>query len=296
MVRLAAVVMGVVLSASPVYAQDALFTITVPTANIHAAPTTASPIVATAAKGRSFAVARELGSWVAIASPADANGVAYVHLSWGRFSRDAAVEGGAPTSAPSPVASSTESRIDRQPDASTDRQPGVLTSQSGSRVEPAARVQLPSHLVGVGGRLGLQALSRFAVNGRVWFAGPVGVQLELGRSARTSPAALRLNVTGIGFSAITSFADVTDNAMWVRPYAGGGLTLFRSSLQSPSGATMATDSSRGYQVFGGAEFTSASLPQVAVSADVRRVWRTAAFSGSDEGGFGVGLAAHWYIK
>lgn len=281
MVRLAAVAVGLVLSTSPVYAQDNVFTITVPSANIHAAPTTASRVIATAPRGSAFAVARNLGSWVAVASPDATNGAGYLHLSWGTLSSGNAVEAGS-TVTQATSASSSNPQIDPQP--------GELMRQ------PVTRVQLPSHVIGAGGRVGVQALSGFAAMGRLWFAGPVGAQLELGRATHTSAGLLRMSVTEVGVSAMTSFADLANNAAWIRPYAGGGVSFFRSSLRSTSGAAMATDTSRGYQAFGGAEFTSANLPQLAVSADVRHVWATTPFGGFETGGLGLGLAAHWYVK
>ena len=92
MIRLAAVAVGLVLSTSPLYAQEARFTVTVSFANIHAGPSTASPIIAAAPRGRSYEVMRELGSWMAIAWPAARDGVGYVHSTWGSVSRTSAAE------------------------------------------------------------------------------------------------------------------------------------------------------------------------------------------------------------
>jgi cell division septation protein DedD len=92
MVRLAAVTVGLVLSTSPLYAQETLFTVTVTFANIHAGPSTDSWIITSAQPRTSFEVKRELGRWVAIAWPAARDGVAYLHSSWGRFSRPAAAD------------------------------------------------------------------------------------------------------------------------------------------------------------------------------------------------------------
>jgi hypothetical protein len=131
---------------------------------------------------------------------------------------------------------------------------------------------------------------------RVWFLGPVGAQLELGHATRTSAPLLRMSVTDIGVNAITSVSDVVTNAVWVRPYVGGGISILRSSLRSTSGVPIATDTSRAYQAFGGAEFTVANLPQLAVSADARHIWAAAPFAGFETGGMGLALAAHWYVK
>ena len=92
MVRLAAVAVGLVLSTSPLYAQETLFTVTVTFANIHAGPSTDSWIITAAQPGRSFEVKRELGRWVAIEWPAAKDGLAYLHSSWGRFSRPAVAD------------------------------------------------------------------------------------------------------------------------------------------------------------------------------------------------------------
>jgi hypothetical protein len=132
--------------------------------------------------------------------------------------------------------------------------------------------------------------------GRVWFAGPLGAQLELGRATHTSAALLRMHVTDVGVNAITSLSDVATRTVWMRPYVGGGVSVFRSTVRSADGVSLATDSSRGYQAFGGAEFTWANVPQLAVSADVRHVWAETAFSGFETGGLGLALAAHWYVK
>jgi hypothetical protein len=301
MVRLAAVAVWLVLSTSPLYAQETLFTITFPSANIHAAPTTASRVIGTTARGKSFEVTRELGSWVAVAWHEAQNGVGYLHVSWGTLSRGGVVEAERTSSAPlaiarpipeltagrqrapvlEPVSAPTARRIDRQPSQLT--------------VQPS-RVLLPSHVLGVGGRMGTQALAGFAGMGRLWFAGPVGAQLELGRATHTSAALLRMHVTDVGFNAITSFSDLVTNTVWMRPYVGGGVSVFRSTVRSAAGVSLATDSSRGYQAFGGAEFTWANVPQLAVSADVRHVWAETAFSGFETGGLGLALAAHWYVK
>jgi hypothetical protein len=92
MVRLAAVAVGLVLSTSPLYAQETLFTVTVTFANIHAGPSIDSWIITAAQPGRSYEVKRELGRWVAIEWPAAKDGVGYLHSGWGKFSRPATAD------------------------------------------------------------------------------------------------------------------------------------------------------------------------------------------------------------
>lgn len=110
MFRLAAAAVSLVLSASPLYAQETLFTVTVTFANIHAGPSIHTPIITTAPLGRTFKVARELGSWVAIQWPAAGDGLGYLHTRWGTFSREGAADAegavGAPLSAAQAVAES----------------------------------------------------------------------------------------------------------------------------------------------------------------------------------------------
>ena len=287
MIRLAAVAVALVLSTSPLYAQETRFTVTVSFANIHAGPSTASPIIAAAPRGRSFEVTRELGSWVAIAWPAARDGVGYLHSTWGAVSRTGDT---APLTAAPPASASVLESASVAQTQQIDPQPGPLTPQ------PVSRVLLPSHIVGIGGRMGTQALSGFAALGRLWFAGPVGAQLELGRATHTSAAMLRMKVVDIGVNAMASLPDSVTNAVWVRPYVGGGMSILRSSLHSTSGVSIVSDTTRAYQAFGGAEFTWANVPQLAVSADLRHRWAATPFSGFESGGLGLALAAHWYVK
>jgi hypothetical protein len=58
----------------------------------------------------------------------------------------------------------------------------------------------------------------------------------------------------------------------------------------------AVDKGLGYQAFGGAEFTFANLPQLALSADLRHEWAPSPFAGFETGGLGLALSAHWYVK
>jgi hypothetical protein len=43
-------------------------------------------------------------------------------------------------------------------------------------------------------------------------------------------------------------------------------------------------------------FTSAHVPQLALSVDVRQSWLATPFTGFETDGLGLGLAAHWYLK
>ena len=306
----AAVVVGLVLSASPLHAQDTRFTVTAASANVHAGPTTASPVIDTVAWGRTFDVTRELGSWVRVSWPAAPRGAGYLHVTWGKLSR---TQAGAPAanaatpqavrmdvttagSSPRPArdTASASASPSASPSASTqiDLQPGQTAPRS-----PGGAVVIPSHVVGVGGRMGSNSIG-FAASGRLWALDLVGIQLELGRATQTSAVvfAAPLRVTTIGSSVVYSLPDLLADAVWVRPYLGAGAGFYRYTVNLTPGAAALVDTGFGYQALGGAEFTWAGLPQLALSADLRHEWAPRAFTGFETGGMGVALSAHWYVK
>jgi hypothetical protein len=134
MVRLAAVAVGLVLSTSPLYAQETLFTVTVTFANIHAGPSIDSWIIAAAPRGGSFKVTRELGSWVAIAWPDARDGVGYLHSSWGTFSRVRAADAPLTSPPPDPIQAEAQPAV-AVPDAPEPDTPVTAPSSSSVRAE-----------------------------------------------------------------------------------------------------------------------------------------------------------------
>ena len=287
----AAFAAALVLSTASLHAQDALFTVTTASATVHLSPSTGSPVIGKAPRGQTFEVRRDLGSWVRIPWAESPDGVGYLHVTWGTVSRSENPEAVRTTGAPA-----TSARL--EPESASSSTPALVDQRPGTRtLSQPAGVSLPSHIVGLGGRMGSQALG-FAATGRAWSRGPYGVQVEVGRSTHTSVgSAERLSAMQIAPSFIYSLPDVVTNLVWVRPYVGTGASIYRSTLSSvtPGGAD-AVDSGLGYQAFGGAEFTWANLPQLAVSADLRRAWAPTPFSGFELGGFGVSMSAHWYVK
>jgi hypothetical protein len=133
---------------------------------------------------------------------------------------------------------------------------------------------------------------------RAWARGPLGVQIEAGQSTYTSAVAPdeQLRSMQLAPSIIYSPPNLVTYAIWARPYVGGGINFYRSTLRSTLGGPVAVDNSFGSQVFGGAEFTWANLPQFALSADFREQWAPPTFTGFELGGRGVSLSAHWYVK
>ena len=88
----------------------------------------------------------------------------------------------------------------------------------------------------------------------------------------------------------------------VRPYVGGGVNVFFSSLNARaagfgeeiSESTSSTDF--GVQAFGGLEFFFSKIPRLSMSADIGYYSTAVPFSGFRVGGFALGTSVHWYIR
>ena len=299
----AAVAVVLVLSASPLHAQDANFTVTVASANVHAGPSTASAVIGRAAWGRTFEVTRELGSWVRVSWPAAPSGGGYLHVSWGTLERKVAGADGA-TAAPVGVVRTNAAVVEPAPRSV--REPASSSPSASSQIDvqrptapgtPGAAVAIPSHVVGLGARFGTDAIG-FAGSGRLWARDPFGLQFEVGRVTQASNAAFapRLHMTTIGAGVIYSLPDLVADAVWIRPYLGGGASFYRSTLSTATGVSVPAENGLGYQALGGAEFTWAGLPHLSLSTDIRQEWAPTPFTGFETGGLGVALSAHWYVK
>lgn len=293
----AAVVVLLVLSAPALHAQatpaaqeDLVFTVTAETATVYATPSTGGVALGKAPRGRAYLVTRELGSWVKISWPGARDGVGYLHGTWGRVSR-----GGVVDVSPVEWTRPTSLRPAAGEGAATPP-PSAAQPPLSRPLPPRGQVLVPSHMLGIGGRMGSEAFG-FAATGRVWARSNVGVQMELGRSIHTAAGVpQRLTTTHFAPSVVYSPRDLVTNAVWVRPYIGAGADFYRSKLGLPvPDATFVTDSGRGYHAFGGAEFTWANVPNVAVSADLRRQWMPESFAGFQVGDLGFSMSVHWYV-
>ncbi len=309
---LAAASMILMLGASPLHAQSVtVFTVTAAKANVHADPSTGSRVVGTTEKGTTFEVTRELGSWVRVNWPAMPGGGGYIHTSWGTLAHGTVASPAAAKPA-EPTTANTSTRLSassvspsllpaREPVALSTSAPIDLTSSRvpvtpASRRPSSASIAIPTHIVGIGGRMAATE-NAFAASGRLWAASALGLQLELGRSM-TGAATFggRVRTTTVGSSAVFSTPDLVNDAMWVRPYVGAGASLYRGTLSLTPGVATAADRGFGYQLFGGGELTWAGIPHLAVSAEMRREWAPTLFPGFETGGLGLGLSAHWYVK
>lgn len=285
----AAVAVVLMMGASPLYAQDVLFVVTTRSADVHKAPSTGSAVIGKASLGNTFQVMRELGSWVSVSWPEADNGVAYLHVAWGRISRGAEVE----IRRVAEAALSTAGSASQSEPYTT---PVQAAQARGTSTRPRPAVSLPSHVVGLGGGIGTRAIG-VAIAGRAWAYGPLGVQIEAGQSTYTSGVAPgQLKSMQLAPGIMYALPSLVTNAIWARPYLGAGLNIFRSTLRGTPGVPDAVHNSFGSQVFGGAELTWATLPQFALSADLRQQWAPPTFTGFELGGLAVSLSAHWYVK
>jgi hypothetical protein len=132
----------------------------------------------------------------------------------------------------------------------------------------------------------------YGVSARAWPHRHLGFQVDMSRYALTNPA-LPGRVTAIQLapSAMFRLADRVTDYVWVRPYFGGGVMLHRQNF----GAGV-SDTTLGYQAFGGGEFTFASVPRFALSADAGYRWSRNPSPGFDFRGVTFSLSGHWYFK
>jgi hypothetical protein len=285
MLRHAAAVTAIlVLSAPVVHAQDVFFTVTAASADVYQTPSTGGVVLGQAPRGTSFAVTRELGSWVRIPWPGAPADAGFLHVTRGSISR-----GGLPPAS---------TRMSAAEPASLRGGIPLARSQPVARTQPPpSAVSLPSHVVGIGGRMGSDAFG-FAASGRAWTARGLGLQIEVRRSTQAGLVPTeRSSTMQFAPSAVYTPRDFVTEAVWVRPYFGGGLNLSRSTRDTLTLDEAGVDGGLGYQAFGGAEFTWANLPQLAVSADLRRLWMPEPFAELPRAGrFGASMSIHWYLR
>jgi hypothetical protein len=269
-------------------------------ANIHKAPTTASPVIDTAPRGAVLDVTRDLGSWLKIAWPDAPDGVGYVHVSLVTTARSSLTRrnetaGSALIARPAPGGATGTPSAYRQAIEAV-AQHGTLTNagtvESDANAETAGTYIRPTaHVVGFGGRMTGSTIG-YGVSARAWPGRRLGLQIDLSRYSLTNPA-MPARQTSIQFapSVLYRLDDHVTDYVWVRPYFGGGASLHRQSLGEGL-----SDTTFGYQAFGGGEFTFAGVPRFAISADAGYRWSRSPFAGFDLGGPTFSLAGHWYFR
>jgi outer membrane protein W len=276
----AAVILALLLSQVSLKAQSASFTVSAGSATIHKGPSTGSPVIGRAPRGAVLEVTRQLGSWVKVSWPEAEEGSGYVHVSKGSIGSGAVMPR---ESAPRSAAAAVNAE-----EPAADAQAAPL---------PTTYVAPPSHVVGLGARMGGSEFG-FGATARAWSQKRLGVQFDLSRSSTTNATANeRVTSTQFAPSVVVSFRDHMNENVWIRPYVGGGPSYNRSSLSAlPGTGVSLSDSNWGLQTFGGGEFTFPAAPRLGVSADVGYQWVDPIFPGFEPDGFIFSISGHWYVK
>ena len=292
--RAAVIVLALTIFPAVLHAQDTVLTVTVQSADVHKAPSTAAPVIGHASRGAALSVARNLGSWVQVAWTEAPDGIGYVHVTMGRLNsagttspalappssaRPVPAAASVSPSAPAPVPMSTGQRTPASP---------VPTGQRGNTI---------SHIVGVGGLVG--SMSSFGGTARWWGRNRFGVQVGVTRDSMTSDVAEgRVTSMQIEPAVVYRLFDRVRDYVWVRPYVGSALSFRHQSLSVPvpDPAQSSSDNGTGFRMFGGGEFTFATATQLGLSAEVGYRRLPTAFPGFEPDRWSVALAGHWYIK
>lgn len=314
MIRHAAA-LAVVLMLSPftiseLSAQGTELTVNLASTNVYKGPSTGSPVIGKALRGTVLEVTRELGDWVKVTWTSAPDSVGYVHLSAGALApRGTSAPNRAPAvSSPRPAASSPRAAVaSARPaaDPLSQRTTQLLGEPAGTHEHPvqaqSVYINPPTHQFGVGGQVSGSTLG-FGGSARVWTRKRLGVQFDVSRYAGDAMlnAAVPGRVTSVQFapSALYSLADRVNDYFWVRPYVGAGLDMHRQTFSDAAAPGVSvSDSTFGYQAFGGGEITFPNMPRFALSADVGYRWsRSTPFAGFELGGLGFTLSGHWYVK
>jgi Bacterial SH3 domain len=266
---------------------------------VYKAPTTSSPVIGYAARGRALEVTADVGDWVQLVWPESPDRVGYVRVRQGSLPLGS-------LSDIRPTLALTPSAADAAPPRLPDNPPAAdLTSNVPNEVasvdrrvtaRSAVAYELPVHTIGVGARMDASTHA-FGAAARMWPRDRFGAQIEMTRSTLTSGVSpARLTTFHISPSVLYALPNVVGSSIWLRPYVGGGAEMTRSTLRDMTPGMSAQDTSFGLRTFGGGEMTFAGLPQVTVSADVGYHWLESPFSAFQLGGLRASLSAHWYLK
>jgi hypothetical protein len=282
---------ALVLSLTPSWlsAQGVAFTVNTAAANVHKGPTTASPVIGTVRRGSTLPVTRELGSWVRVNWPSADDGIGYIHVSTGSIARNVVPPAQQTTNASNRPA--TRSSANPAPASSAQRRPAT------PQPAPARSVFVTpmTHALGVGATMGSSPVG-FGVSGRAWHRSNFGAQIDYSHYSTAAPISPdRVSSTQFEPSVMFHFRDHVADYVWLRPYAGSGVSFGSETLTMAEGSKV-SESRFGVQAFGGAEVTFPGMSRFALSAGMSYRWTEAPFAGVDLGGLGFSVAGHWYIK
>ena len=285
--RIAAVVLTLALTPALVHAQDTVLTVTAPSADVYKAPSNVTPVVGHASHGAVLPVSRNLGSWVKVAWPTAPDGVGYVHVTMGTLSP---ASGAAPAANPSPRMTSASS-------AGAPIPPVRTAAPARAVARPAVNKTPETHLLGIGALVG--PMSTIGASARAWRDDRLGFQLALSRDAMSSDlAGNRVTSMQIEPGVVYGLLDHVTDYVWLRPYVGAALSLRRETLRFPTatGIEPVSDSGVGLRLFGGTEFTFASVPQLGLRVDLGYRHGPTPFVGFEADHLSAAIAGHWYIK
>jgi hypothetical protein len=296
--RMAAVVLALTLNPVSVRAQNAVLTVTVPSADVHKGPSTATPVIGHVPRGTVLPVSRNLGSWARIEWPDAPDAVAYVHMTTGRLgsSTDAAP---LPRTASTPAPAASAPALLASAPASTSSTQPVTRRPGGERIAVRGGVSdTPvTHIVGVGGLVA--SMNSFGATARAWPTDRLGIQLAFVRDAMTSDVAPgRVTSLRLEPGVVFGLFDHVSDYLWIRPYVGSVLSVRRQTLKGspPAGLEPVSDNDMGFRVFGGSELTFAGVPRFGLSAEVGYRRFPTPFPGFEADRLTVSIAGHWYLK
>jgi hypothetical protein len=283
-----AVAIALVLNATPLFGQSAampnaeLF-VKRASADVHRSPSVASPVIGQALGGTVLEIRRNLGSWVEVPWPHTEAGIAFLHVNTGTIApRSQAV---ASTGAQAAVAQITAVAAAATAAANS----GALANQSvATRQAPSSSanyVSVPSHRIGMGASMNASQPG-FGATARTWSGHRLGVQFNAARPELESADGRTVRSTQFSPSVLYSLPEGVTNSVWLRPYVGAGPRFYRANLETQVG----------YEAFGGAEATLASMPQFALSTDVGYRFSRPSFNGFEPRQISFALSGHWYVK
>lgn len=292
-----AIAVAFALSLTVLHAQEVAFTISVPSADVHKGPSTATPVIAHVQRGATLAVVRNLGSWVKVPWPDAPDGVAYVHVTMGRL-----------TPPPADASTNTSPRGSSAPGAAATPSPlaGQAATAPQHRPVPRERVVVRgqqggaaiSHIFGAGAVVG--SMDSVGATARAWRENRLGFQIAFTRDALTSDvAAGRVTTLQVEPAVVYGLSDFVTDYFWVRPYVGSGVSIRHQTLHASTSTPAAPDTSDtgvGFRGFGGAELTFAGAPRFALGVEAGYRKFPTPFPGFAADHLGVSIFGNWYIK
>jgi uncharacterized protein YraI len=297
--RIAAVALALTLNPMLLYAQDAVLTVTVASADVYKGPSTVTPVIGHASRGTALPVTRNLGSWAKVAWIDSPDGIGYVHVTMGRLSSSNGAAPAGASSAPSaaPLASSSASAAMSPAPRTAAREHTSSPTHERMAISGGPTDAPITHIVGLGGLVASR--SSFGATARAWRTDHLGIQLAIARDALSSDvAAGRVTSVRLEPGIVYGLFDHVSDYVWIRPYVGSVVSFRHDALRvsAPAALEPVSDNSIGYRVFGGSELTFAGLPRFGVSAELGYRRFSTPFPAFEADRFTVSIAGHWYIK